>query len=497
MAGNVRAFFSSKRNRRKLLLLALLLALLGLAAYVVSYFNQNKTLPLPTAAAGAGAITPPTYLYSISGTSENSLGRPIGVAVGRDGRVYVSDVTRQRIEIFSPTGKFLKSFDKIADGKNAKLRSPVHIAFDEHGDLYVSDRMLDSVYVFDTEGKYLRKYVPQDKKAIKGWSPLALAFDKDGRFYVSDVGDTNNHRVFVFGSAGDKLLQWGKTVQVTQASDSPGDFYFPNGIAVSRSGLIFIADGNNRRIQVFDSAGKFQYFIQSSGIPRGIWIDEKNQRLIVSDALAHQVDIYTLKGQKLVSFGSGGTGPGQFQFPNDVTLDASGRILIADRENHQVQVWGWPQAVVPAGVMQAAQYWPFCLTPLLLLPLLLLLRRRKFVVTPDFVDALVASEDVGIMEHKRIRWLAPEADHEKFYHGRVEGGLDLGELIHPTEHSESDARELAARMEIGLPVAALLSVAQRAKRLAPADPELRRLAAMLELEVFDREAFIERYKKES
>ena len=93
--------------------------------------------------------------------------------------------------------------------------------------------------------------------------------------------------------------------------------------------------------------GEFQSFIDTSGVPRGIAIDAE-ERLYVADALAHTIDVYDLKGRSLTQFGSRGFGPGQFNYPNDIALDKGGRIYITDRENNQVQVWGWPVAQLAA-----------------------------------------------------------------------------------------------------------------------------------------------------
>ena len=51
---------------------------------------------------------------------------------------------------------------------------------------------------------------------------------------------------------------FGKTAQVKQLSEAPGDFLFPNGVAVDKSNNVYISDGDNRRIQVFSSEGNVQ-----------------------------------------------------------------------------------------------------------------------------------------------------------------------------------------------------------------------------------------------
>ncbi|HEY3316831.1 MAG TPA: 6-bladed beta-propeller [Coriobacteriia bacterium] len=485
-----------RKTRRKIVLLAILLLLLALMSYLVYYFTLNKSLPNLGSAPrpAAQVIDPPQYLFSISGTGVNSIGRPIGVAIGKDGRVYVSDATRSRVLVFTRDGKYLSSFFAINDGRRKRLVTPVHMAFNnDKAELYVADRALDALYVFDTEGRFLRTF--PKPASVKRWSPLAIAFGADGRIYLSDVGDSNKHRIVVFDPAGKELLSWGTTARVDQAAQRTGAFYFPNGIAVRSDGTIYVVDGDNRRLQIFDRDGKYLDLVDTVGIPRGIWLDEPKKRLIVSDALANQVDIFSLKGEKLVSFGEGGSGPGQFKFPNDVALDSEGRIYVADRENHQVQVWGWPQAQVPPVVAGLVQRWYWCLSPLLLLPLLLLRRRREIVVMPDFVDSLIGGSGLAEMERPRLRWVASGGVHAASFAGRVEDGIDLGELIEPVEHSESDAKELAETLECDLPTAVILAIAKRSGRLAAQSEELRHLATLLEIDVFDAQEYVQRMQK--
>jgi len=73
------------------------------------------------------------------------------------------------------------------------------------------------------------------------------------------------------------------------------------------------------------------------------------------------------------------------------------------------------------------------------------------------------------------------------------GEVDLGELITPEEHSDSDVRAMRERLEIGEREAILLTLADRAKALCTEDPDLRRLARLAEIATLDAAAFEELY----
>ena len=393
-------------RRRRIVLLTVLLLLLALLAYVAYYFAQNRRLPtLGIAPPGANAVTPPQFLYAFSGEGANQLKRPVGVAIGPDRRVYVVDFGNKRVSVFTNEGRFLFSFSTVAGGK---LSNPVHLVI-KGNEVWVTDRRLRSISVFDLEGKFLRTFEPKNEKL--NWTPLALGFDNTGALRVTDVGNTKEHRVIYFSAEGSRTAMFGKTAQVTRLAESPGDFLFPNGVAVDNKNNVYISDGDNRRVQVFSPEGAFKSFIDASGVPRGIAIDPK-QRLYVVDALANAVEVYDLDGKSITQFGSRGFGPGQFNYPNDVALDTRGRIYVTDRENNQVQVWGWPVAALPPIPLPSnPAYWLACLLPLLLLPLLLLRRKIRIIVTPDFVDGLAEAHEIAAVAGKsRIRLIAPIED---------------------------------------------------------------------------------------
>ena len=486
--------FSRGRSIRKWILLALLLLLLGLLGYSAYYFNQNKSLPIPGLGRLEAALTPPEYLFSITGAGSNQLKNPVGVGVGRDGRVYAVDFDNKRISVFNQNGRYLFSFSKVADGKATALRAPVHLAIAKDGNIWVTDRRLRGIYIFTADGKFVRKFLPNGDPNFQ-WSPLALTFDADGALRVTNVAFSDQHEVIYFDSSGQIKKRVGQTAQVKNAEEAPGFFYFPNGLAVTSDGRVYVSDGDNRRVQVLDDAGLFKRFVATSGVPRGIAIDSQ-KRLYVVDALAHQVDIYDLEGKALTKFGEQGFGPGQFNYPNDVAL-FNNRIFITDRGNDQVQVWGWPTTAIP--VVRAPSTplgWLLCLSPLLLLPLLLLLRRKRFAVTEDFVDAMIAVGRVDMLEERRFRFVTPEPDHGVFV-GRVEEGVDLGEVIQAEPYSDSDARAIAEWLGVSETTSIRLSVAKRTKGLCTEDEELRRFAIIMDIAVYDQAEFIARYARQA
>ncbi len=480
---------------KKWVALALLLALLALVLYSIYYFSVNRTLPIP----GLGRtfdeqVDPPRYLYSISGPAgENALTAPIGVEVSRDDRVYVTDSASRVVRVYTVDGDYLFTFNEIADGENTELGTPVFLAINSKDELFVTDRRHRAIYVFTLDGDFLRKVVPADPEEARLWGPLGLGFDENDNLYVTDVGRVELHQVIVFDENGQELRRFGAFAQADEISQLPGRFYFPNDVLVMGD-EIYVSDSNNRRVQVFDLNGQFDRIMRTSGIPRGMDIDAED-RIYIADALAHQVDIYQSGGERITGFGQSGIGPGQFRYANDLAIDRRTRIFVTDRLNHQVQVWGWPEPVplVPDALPETPSQWALCLSPLLLLPLLLLLRRRKFAVTEDF---LVAMAEAGLLaeaaSRKRWRWIAPE-EHAATYAGRELDGVRLDEMITLVKHSESDVRDLMKRVGVTRDEALMLVLARTTKRLCTEDAALAVAARALGVDAYDARLFIEQY----
>lgn len=488
--------YAARSRRRRIITIAVLVALLAALVFTAIYYEFNRELPIPRVEPSqADQFEAPRYLYSISGTGQEAMTKPVGVAVGKNGRVYQVDLGTRSIRVYRTSGAFLFSFNAISnETTSTTLLTPVHVAVDDAGDVYVTDRMRHGIFVFDEDGNYERTIEPNGDATFP-WLPLSVRVDEQGAMYVGDIPGTTVHRIIVLDEDSRITTMFGRAGLVRDAMSEPGVFSYPNGIAVTPGTgddrEIFVADSNNRRIQVFSLKGSFKRFIRTEGTPRGIAIDSK-KRLYVGDVLSHQVDVFTLEGERLGSFGTQGIGPGQFRYPEDVALDARGRIYVADRENNQVQVWGYPALQVPGVIkVEPNRAW-MCLLPLPLLLLPFLLRRRRFFVTDDFVEAMVAAGMVRDMVNSRWRWIVPEARHAA-YEGRVLDGVDLGQLLEGDPHSESDASALAEKLMIGKDLSIELSMAKRCRNMCTEDKELARLALLLGIDVYDRDAFMTRF----
>jgi DNA-binding beta-propeller fold protein YncE len=159
-------------------------------------------------------------------------------------------------------------------------------------------------------------------------SPTAIAVDPNGNVLVAD---TNNGRVEKFSRTGTFVT-------------SVGQFEAPNGIAIDRGGNIYVAEiGSKHRVQKLAPDGGFiaEWKGPEPGFygPRRIAIGPDDSIYVV-DSGRNRIVKFNPDGQVLASWGSEGSGDGQFKGLSSVAVDpANNRAYVADAMNSRIQVF--------------------------------------------------------------------------------------------------------------------------------------------------------------
>jgi predicted membrane-bound mannosyltransferase/streptogramin lyase len=205
------------------------------------------------------------------------------------------------------------------------------------------------------EDEYAKKQVQLDASRVFGSqgvgrgqfsNPKNLAIDSQGNVYVAD---SDNGRIQKFDANGKFLLAWG-TRSPENAIGPRETFNQPWGIAVDKSGGVYVADTWNHRIQKFDSNGKFLTMWGENGDTRGIAQDQPTKfygpraiaadssgNLLVTDTGNKRVLKFSPDGAPLGQYGGLGVDNGQFQEPVGIAVDAQGNIFVADTWNQRIQ----------------------------------------------------------------------------------------------------------------------------------------------------------------
>ena len=171
-------------------------------------------------------------------------------------------------------------------------------------------------------------------------SPTGIAVDKTGNIYVAD---TDNHSIQKFDKVGNFISRWGD-----EADSEEGKFYYPRGLATSPDGVVYIADSGNNRVQKFDldgnlinAWGKFGFAWRGAeagkfDVPWGVATDQQGF-LYVSDTSNARIQKFQPDGTPLLKWGRDGGYDGAMFYPRGIAVDFVGNIFVADEGNHRIQ----------------------------------------------------------------------------------------------------------------------------------------------------------------
>jgi len=169
------------------------------------------------------------------------LDHPSGVATDAAGHVWVADTGHDRVVEFSTAGRVLASFGSAGSGRG-RLDRPVALAVTPFGDVWVADQGNSRVEEFSSAGRYRVSFaVP---------APAGVALDARGDVWVSSPGYPVNS-VREFSPSGRQLRSFG----TTQAGY--GDLGDPGGIDVGPGGRIYVTQPDYGLVSVFSPAGRF------------------------------------------------------------------------------------------------------------------------------------------------------------------------------------------------------------------------------------------------
>lgn len=229
---------------------------------------------------------------------------PHGLAI-TGSSVYVVDTYGGRIQQFTTSGRFVRTFGSLYCAQGPRPPGPVFCfpgsdAVDSAGNVYVQDAGA-TIQVFKPAGSPLTSW-PGPLCAL-GCFNQALAMGPRNTLYVADsfwglVAATLNA---LSDTPGGLLVNgiWGGNGTAPAQFSDRADNQGPWGVAADAAGNVYVADNANNRIQVFASLGAFKF-----------------------------------------AFGRAGRGPGQFANPRGVAAAPNGNVYVADSDNDRVEKFG-------------------------------------------------------------------------------------------------------------------------------------------------------------
>ena len=280
-------------------------------------------------------------VLNLSQNNQIPLNAPRSLAFAKDGSAYIADSRNHRIVHVDLEGNILNQWGTFADGVGIPVAAgtfnePWGIAVGRDGSVYVTDTWNHRVQKFTANGKFVTEWgiFGQGETPDSFYGPRGLAVDAEGRVYVSDTG---NKRIVVFDANGNFITQFGS------AGFDPGQFDEPVGVAVDKNGTVYVADTWNQRIQTFIPIesetelsfvpGKqwdvYGWFGQSLDNKPFIAVDD-NLHVFITDPDGYRVQEFDNDGTLIRTWGDFGDTNSSFGLASGIAVDPDGNVWVTD-----------------------------------------------------------------------------------------------------------------------------------------------------------------------
>jgi len=219
---------------------------------------------------------------------DRQAGKPVGLTVHPDGRVFVADTHYHRVLVFDRGGRPLGGFGEPGDG-DGQFRLPTDVAVDGDGFVYVSEyNGNDRISRWTPDHRFVMAIGEEPVDGVPLNRPAAIDIDARQTLWVADAC---NHRIVRFSRDGEVLAVFG------ELGTEPGRLRYPYDITVTPDDTLLVCEYGNSRLQWFDK-----------------------------------------QGRSLRTWGTPGRAIGQLWSPWGATVGPNGRIYVVDSLNSRVQI---------------------------------------------------------------------------------------------------------------------------------------------------------------
>ena len=258
------------------------------------------------------------------------------VAVDQNDNVWVFNRGPHPVIMFDREGRFVRAWGE------GVFRRAHGITVGPDGTLWLTDDLHHTIRQFTPDGKLLLTIGdPDQASTLQGGQPFnrpthVALHPGTGDIFISD--GYGNSRVHKYDPRGRHLRSWG------EPGTDPGCFNLPHNIATDAEGLVYVADRENHRVQIFDANG--QYLSQWNNLhrPCGLHMDRRNGAFYIGELPTHlavnkdvpnlgaRVSILSAKGEHIGRFGGrfAGEKPGEFIAPHGCAVDSRGDLYVAE-----------------------------------------------------------------------------------------------------------------------------------------------------------------------
>jgi sugar lactone lactonase YvrE len=292
----------------------------------VSGFSQRPSDPallVPQSAPELDYVAVPDALTLPAGAT---MGPIASVTFDSRGHLFVLNRGAQPLVEFDENGKFLRHF-----GEGLFTRSH-GVRVDSSGNIWATDVGAHTVMKMNPQGQVVLTLGTKGQagewneaaQSQRLTEPTDIAFSSNGDIFISQghTAGAGDPRILRFDRNGKFIKSWGGK------GSAPGQFLVAHGMAFDAKGLLWVADRENQRVQVFDTDGKFIKEMKYAGLPCALQIGTQNIYMV--NGFAGQILKLDLEGKVLAVAGKSGKGLGQFGEAHFIAVSPKEEIFVAD-----------------------------------------------------------------------------------------------------------------------------------------------------------------------
>ena len=293
---------------------------------------QALSAPDPAQMENAPDLGVVPVVHSFTLPSGITMGAPASVATTAKHHVLIFNRGPYPLLEFEADGKFVRS---LGEGLYTRAHG---LRVDAQDNIWTTDVNAHTVTKMSADGRVLMTL------GVKGqagdWNeatnvrllnqPNDLAVAANGDIFVVQGHGNADGRVLRFDKAGKLLKSWGGK------GTGPGKFDIAHSVVLDSQGLVYVADRQNRRVQIFDDDGKYLKEWTFKGLPCGLYLGSDGQ-MYLTTGYAGQILKMDQNGRAIGMTGQAGKNLGEFGEAHYMTFGPSGEIYVADTVNPGLQ----------------------------------------------------------------------------------------------------------------------------------------------------------------
>lgn len=294
-------------------------------------FAQRPSIPPQTIAGPELHVKVIAQSDAVAWPADIEVDQLASIAIDSRGHLYILNRGKQSVLEFDARGAFVRSF-------GAGLFERAHsVTIDSHGHFWITDVSAHVVLELDAEGGVLRTLGTRGQSGA--WDdaagthlfaePTDVAFARDGSFFVTQGHTRGEPKVLKFDANARFVKQWGGRGAL------PWQFEVAHSIVIDSSGLLYVADRENRRIVVFDQDGEFVKGWVYRGLVCSLALGPDGS-LYMTSGFDGQIARLDANGRVLGVTGRPGSGPNEYGEAHDLAVARDGSIYVTDVINKRL-----------------------------------------------------------------------------------------------------------------------------------------------------------------